>query len=141
MTEAASGVGRFFSGKKMKRISMLLVFVLAAGGLFFLAARPAEDALALPEYSAQTGEPCATCHLSPSGGGARGPRGQAWVGSGKPGTVPDLIAALESLGVHFEVEEGLYKDVPESIPAAAPLPLNPERVEGLHGWLQDFDGN
>ena len=56
----------------------------------------------------QTGEPCATCHVSPSGGGPRTPRGQAWVGEGKPGEVPDLVAALDALGVTLEVNEAYY---------------------------------
>jgi hypothetical protein len=52
----------------------------------------AQPSLALPEYSVQTGEPCASCHVSPSGGGVRTPRGQAWVAEERPSTVPDLAA-------------------------------------------------
>jgi hypothetical protein len=125
----------------MRRVSLILLLVVLACGLFYLALRPSINAHALPEYSTQTGEPCATCHLSPSGGGARGPRGQAWVGSGKPGAVPDLLASLESLGVHFEVEEEDYSLVPRPIPPAPPLQLNIEKVEGLGDWLSDFEGN
>ena len=60
-----------------------LVFVVALA-LVLVASQPTG---ALPEYSEQTGEPCAGCHISPSGGGLRTPRGQAWVASAKPGAV------------------------------------------------------
>ena len=96
---------------------------------------------ALPEYSTQTGEPCATCHISPSGGGLRTPRGQAWVGTGKPGTVPDLTESLEILGVHLEVNESAYTTVPESVPSAEPLSLRPGQAQAIHKWLKDYDGN
>ena len=36
------------------------------------------------------------------------PRGQAWVGSGKPSSVPDLAQALEKLGIHMDVDESQY---------------------------------
>lgn len=96
---------------------------------------------ALPEYSTQTGEPCATCHISPSGGGLRTPRGQAWVGAGKPGAVPDLTEALELLGVHLDVDESAFTTVPESIPPAQPLRLKPGQSKALHDWLRDYEGN
>lgn len=118
----------------------LLIVALGCAGLF-LALLPTGEVHALPEYSAQTGEPCASCHLSPSGGGARGPRGQAWVGSGKPGQIPDLEASLEILGVHLEVDESLYSEVPQEIPPSAPLPLKAEEASELHRWLRSFEGN
>lgn len=45
---------------------------------------------ALPEYATRTGEPCATCHVNPAGGGARTLRGSLWVVAGKPDQVPPL---------------------------------------------------
>ena len=103
--------------------------------------QPTKSAQALPEYSVQTGEPCATCHISPSGGGPRGPRGQAWVGEGKPGEVPGLIEALEALGVHLEVDEAYYQATSETIEPAGPLLLSPAEAEKIHDWLNDYDGN
>ncbi|MEW5871854.1 MAG: hypothetical protein AB1894_21480 [Chloroflexota bacterium] len=103
--------------------------------------QPATNARALPEYSAQTGEPCATCHVSPSGGGPRGPRGQAWVGEGKPGAVPSLVDALEALGVHLDVDPSYYEIVPDTIQPAQPLPLRPAEADALQDWLSDYDGN
>ena len=35
--------------------------------------------VARPEYAAATGQPCATCHVSPAGGGPRTPIGQAFM--------------------------------------------------------------
>jgi hypothetical protein len=35
--------------------------------------------VARPEYAAATGQPCATCHVSPAGGGPRTPSGQAFM--------------------------------------------------------------
>lgn len=98
-------------------------------------------AQALPEYSAQTGEPCATCHVSPSGGGVRTPRGQAWVGEGKPGTVPALVAALEALGVRLNVDESDYQTVPTEIAPAEPLPVAPAVLDEVHRWVSARDGN
>ncbi len=119
----------------------LFILLAAACGLVFLLCSPARQAHALPEYSAQTGEPCASCHLSPSGGGARGPRGQAWVGSGKPGAIPDLASSLEILGVDLQVDEDLYTVAPETIPPSGPLSLDSETVEALHDWLRVYEGN
>lgn len=122
-----------------------LLLLLAVGTAAFCLL-PAQPAQALPEYSAQTGEPCATCHISPSGGGSRGPRGQAWVGSGKPGEVPQLVDALEVLGVKLTVDEASFTTVPETIPAAETLAagnsrLSEEELQDVHQWLQDYPGN
>jgi len=57
-------------------------------GLLIFAARP--TAHALPEYATRTGEPCATCHVNPAGGGPRTVRGSLWVAAGKPDVVPPL---------------------------------------------------
>lgn len=123
---------RFFTGA----LILIVLFVCA----WFLM-RPESSARALPEYSAQTGEPCATCHVSPSGGGQRGPRGQAWVGSGKPGQVPELLDALEILGVSLDVDQAAYTRVPENVPPAQPLQVSPTEAQALHRWLREFSGN
>jgi mono/diheme cytochrome c family protein len=60
-------------------------------GLLLFGFRPV--AYALPEYATRTGEPCATCHVNPAGGGARTVRGSLWVAAGKPDTVPPLPGA------------------------------------------------
>lgn len=96
---------------------------------------------ALPEYSAQTGEPCATCHISPSGGGPRGPRGQAWVGSGKPGAVPDLLQALDILGVKLEKDPSYFTTVLQPPAPPAPLEFSPAEKQDLFDWLNTYDGN
>ncbi len=124
----------------MRKVALILVILSAALALVF-ALLPARQAQALPEYSAQTGEPCATCHVSPSGGGQRGPRGQAWVGSGKPSLVPDLISSLEVLGVSLEVDESAYTTPPETIAPPEPLKAAPGEVQAVHEWLQGYSGN
>ncbi len=49
---------------------------------------------ALPEYSARTGESCATCHVSAGGGGPRTLRGLLWSAQGRPDKVPALPGIL-----------------------------------------------
>ncbi len=56
-------------------------------------------AYALPEYAARTGEPCATCHVNPGGGGPRTLRGLLWSARGKPDAVPQLPGILIAPGV------------------------------------------
>ncbi len=71
-----------------KRWSLYLVcLLLGLVGGWLMRARPAH---ALPEYAERTGEPCATCHINPAGGGPRTERGMLWVALGKPDTVPTL---------------------------------------------------
>ena len=125
----------------MKKWTIFLAFIVLAGAFILALALPGGQAEALPEYSAQTGEPCATCHLSPSGGGSRTPRGQAWVGSGKPGAVPDLVAALELLGVHLEVNPEDYTLVPEVIQPSQPLLVAPAETGEIFNWVSGFGGN
>lgn len=124
----------------MKRFLILLGALLLITASF-LALLPASSAVALPEYSAQTGEPCATCHVSPSGGGPRGPRGQAWVASSKPGEVPDTLEALELLGVELTVDPAYFTVTDLEV-------QEPEALETVHGsgqplfrWLSQYDGN
>lgn len=124
----------------MKRYLILL------GSLFLiislsLALSPGSTASALPEYSSQTGEPCASCHISPSGGGPRGPRGQAWVASGKPGAVPDTIQALELLGVELTIDPTYYSVTDSLVPEIQPLEIVPGRGQRLYRWLSQYNGN
>ncbi len=51
------------------------------------------SASALPEYAKRTNEPCATCHVSPGGGGPRTMRGLLWIADGRP----DRVRAAEGL--------------------------------------------
>src|SRR5512133_797798 len=102
-------------GDRVKKALFLILLVVSAT---LVAVRPGR---ALPEYATQTGEPCATCHLSASGGGLRTPRGQAWVGSDKPGAVPALADALALLGVHLKTDEAAFLKAPGAVKPAAPL--------------------
>jgi hypothetical protein len=122
----------------MKRLSLLFILFITIVLALALTAQPTQ---ALPEYATQTGEPCASCHISPSGGGLRTPRGQAWVAAGKPMTVPDLTESLELLGVHLEVDESAYVTVPGSIPPPEPLRLKASQAEVIHNWLEGYEGN
>jgi mono/diheme cytochrome c family protein len=124
----------------MKRFLILLGFLFLATVLF-LALLPVSPAGALPEYSAQTGEPCASCHVSPSGGGPRGPRGQAWVASNKPGEVPDTLAALELLGVELTVEPAYFAVTDLQVQAPEALETKTESGQPLYRWLNQYDGN
>ena len=125
----------------------ILIFSLCLAALLLALALPGRQAQALPEYSSQTGEPCATCHASPSGGGVRTPRGQAWVAQSKPGEVPDLVAALDALGVTLDVNEADYVLVPETINPATPLSEAPSTevsssiANEVQRWIADFRGN
>ncbi|RME73719.1 MAG: cytochrome c [Chloroflexi bacterium] len=74
-----------------------------AAGLVFVLVRyswtPPAPAHALPEFAARTGEPCATCHVSPGGGGPRTLRGMLWAARGRPDQVPQLPGVLIAPGV------------------------------------------
>jgi hypothetical protein len=100
-----------------------------------------EPAQALPEYAAQTGEPCSSCHISPSGGGPRGPRGQAWVASNKPGTIPDLMQSLELLGVELSVDPAYFTVTELEVQEAEALKVAPVKSQELFRWLSQYDGN
>lgn len=54
---------------------------------------------ALPEFATRTGEPCATCHVNPGGGGPRTLRGLLWAARGRPDEVPQLPGLLVAPGV------------------------------------------
>lgn len=124
----------------MKRLLLLGALCLAVLVVILVAA--GQPIQALPEYSAQTGEPCATCHVSPSGGGLRTPRGQAWVGGGKPGTVPELPEALSLLGVNLKIDAADFV-APAGLesPEANPLQLRQGQAEPLRAWLEGYAGN
>ena len=102
---------------------------------------PSSTTQALPEYAAQTGEPCASCHISPSGGGPRGPRGQAWVASDKPATVPDLITSLALLGVELTTDPDYFRVADPEVPEAEALKIPPAQSQKLYRWLSQYDGN
>jgi mono/diheme cytochrome c family protein len=124
----------------MKRFLILLGSLFLATALL-LALIPASTAEALPEYSAQTGEPCASCHISPSGGGPRGPRGQAWVASSKPGAVPDTLAALELLGVELTVDPAYFTVTDLQVQEPEALETTSGQGQPLYRWLNQYDGN
>lgn len=87
---------------------LYLPVLLGAGLLFaaLFALRP-EPVHALPEFTQRTGESCATCHVSPGGGGPRTMRGLIWSAKGRPDAVPDLPGVLLAPGV--EDGETLYQ--------------------------------
>ena len=124
----------------MKRY-LILLGILFLVTLLFLALLPVSSADALPEYASQTGEPCASCHISPSGGGPRGPRGQAWVASGKPGAVPDTLESLELLGVELSVDPAYFTVIDLEVQEPEALETTSVRGQPLYRWLNDYDGN
>jgi hypothetical protein len=124
----------------MKRYLIFLGVLILFTSLF-LAFLPASTVEALPEYSAQTGEPCFSCHISPSGGGPRGPRGQAWVASQKPGFVPDTLEALELLGVELTVDPAYFTVADLEVREAEALETAPGQGQPLYRWLGGYDGN
>ena len=124
----------------MKRCFILLGSLLLATTVL-LVLLPVSTAIALPEYSAQTGEPCASCHISPSGGGPRGPRGQAWVASSKPGAVPDTLEALELLGVELTVDPAYFTVTDLEVQDPEALETASGQGQPLYHWLSEYDGN
>ncbi len=124
----------------MKRFLIFLGVLLLVTALF-LTFLPVSSAQALPEYSAQTGEPCFSCHVSPSGGGPRGPRGQAWVASEKPSFVPDTLQSLELLGVELKVDPAYFTVADLEVQEAEVLETIPGQDQPLYRWLGGYDGN
>ena len=122
-----------------RRLLILATLVAVCSVCGTLAVTPA--ARALPEYSAQTGEPCATCHISASGGGLRTPRGQAWVGSKRPGTVPALDDALALLGVHLRMNQADFvAPASPAQPVGEPGAGAADQQQVRH-WLATYEGN
>lgn len=125
----------------MKNLLIISGALLLCTSMLLLAFATPTTAQALPEYASQTGEPCSSCHLSPSGGGARGPRGQAWVASKKPSVIPDLAQSLELLGVALSVDPADFTATDSQIPEAEPLKATPVPSERIFRWLRQYDGN
>ena len=89
----------FFSG--LNRFMQLISIVALGLGTWLIISvvLGVPTAQALPEYAARTGEPGATCHVSPGGGGPRTLRGLLWAARGKPDKVPTLPGILIAPGV------------------------------------------
>lgn len=64
---------RLFTSRSMAILALVAGSVVAL--LVLTLVRPI-PAAALPDYAAKTGQPCATCHVNPAGGGARNSFGQ-----------------------------------------------------------------
>lgn len=79
-------------------IAVALLAVVVFGLVTFISTPP-KRAHALPEFANRTGEPCATCHVSPGGGGPRTLRGMLWAAQGRPDEVPALPNVLMAPGV------------------------------------------
>ena len=62
------------------RVLGAVVAALAFGGALTIAAP--RSANAKPEFAAQTGKACGTCHANPAGGGALKPFGAAFKANG-----------------------------------------------------------
>ena len=124
----------------MKNFLIILGALLVIALSFIVLFTPS-TAQALPEYATQTGEPCFSCHNSPSGGGSRGPRGLAWVASNKPGIIPDLMESLELLGVKLTVDETYFTEVTSPVQEAEILEVSPVQTPKLFHWLSLYDGN
>ncbi len=116
-------------------VGILMVVLLA------MAVGTAPTVHAMPEYATRVGEPCATCHVSPAGGGLRNLRGQAWVLSGKPSTVPTTADALVLMGIRIPSDMTIYTAAPSSIPQPAPLAIQPISKTLLFQKLSEYEGN
>lgn len=80
--------------QKGQLIHSLQLLGIAGIVLFVFLLSSSYTAQALPEYARHTGEPCATCHVNPGGGGPRTLRGSLWAARGKPDAVPSLPNVL-----------------------------------------------
>jgi mono/diheme cytochrome c family protein len=92
MKRISSGLNRFVQHLSILALVLGVCLIITA----FLGVQTAQ---ALPEYAARTNEPCATCHVSPGGGGPRTLRGLLWAARGKPDKVPTLPGILIAPGV------------------------------------------
>ncbi len=122
----------------MNRPPLLLLALILTLLLVLSLALPAS---AMPEYATLTGEPCASCHVSPAGGGLRNLRGQAWVLQDKPSIVPSTSEALTALGIQLPSDMSIYTLAPATAPAAAPLAASVTRVVPLFPTLSAYEGN
>src|SRR5574340_846073 len=123
----------------MKRIFILAGCLLVCTA-FLLLLPPRASGHALPEYAAQTGEPCSSCHISASGGGPRTPRGQGWVASSKPSVVPSLVDSLELLGVELNTDSTHFTNTGTEIKPAEPLQVKTGQGRRLFQWLSQYGG-
>lgn len=91
----------FRSGSSDTFTVILGVAVIATVLLLVIVPPPAH---ALPEYSDRTGDPCATCHVNPGGGGPRTLRGMLWTAQNRPNDVPTVGDTLLAPGVDDAME-------------------------------------
>ncbi len=119
----------------------LLVISFVAVLLISLALGLATPTRAMPEYATQVGEPCASCHVSPAGGGMRNVRGQAWVTQGRPSTVPSTEDALKIMGVSLPSDMSIYTAAPAQPQPAAPFQPQMKSLAPLLERLLDYEGN
>lgn len=137
----AKGIGAEGKVKERKaRASTwwVVVYLVLLAIVLLIAAGPSR---AMPEYATNLGEPCATCHISPAGGGLRTARGQAWVAEEKPGAVPLLAEAMQILGVRTTVNPADYVAAPLPRPTPGPLRQIEPPGKNRHEWLSDYEGN
>lgn len=110
--------------------NLLLAGLLMAFVVVSLALIAPRSVYALPEYASRTSEPCATCHVSPGGGGPRTMRGLLWIADGRPDHVRIFEGILLAPGV----------DDPQVLYDAACAACHGGRGEGLlAGALAGFD--
>jgi hypothetical protein len=121
-------------------MSRVLLPLLAIVSLFIIVFEFAVPVGAMPEYAARTGEPCASCHVSPAGGGLRNLRGQAWVLMDKPGTLPSTNDALKALGIQLPSDLSIYTAAPSTVPVPAPLNTS-FKTAPLVQQLVGYEGN
>ena len=85
-------------------LALQLMGIVGLAALVLWALSAVAPAHALPEYAQRTGEPCATCHVNPGGGGPRTLRGALWAARGRPDQVPSLPGVLLAPGVKSGAE-------------------------------------
>ncbi len=135
--------GKGVEGKVKERIAgagawWVVVYVVVLAMVLLIVAGPSR---AMPEYATNLGEPCATCHISPAGGGLRTARGLAWVAEEKPDAVPSIEEAMQILGVKATVNPADYTASPLPRPTPEALRQIEPAGKNRHEWLSDYDGN
>jgi len=65
--------------KTIALVCGLATGIMIVGSMSLIGTQPAS---AKPEFAAQTGKPCRTCHQNPAGGGALKPAGQKFKDNG-----------------------------------------------------------
>ncbi len=83
---------------------LFIAFLAAVAFWVASGATNPSTAHALPEYANRTGEPCATCHVNPGGGGPRTLRGLLWSARGRADAVPELSGVLLAPDIHDGAE-------------------------------------